>query len=962
MASPDLPPGENPRHPIWMRSANRVTSTPYVGARPGPGALPKSHAPANRSAASWVAVLRRSLALSAQLLLALLPFGRAAHAQTAWYEGFEGPRTSWRDAGGDTRYQIQDHRRARGEAHTGQRCERLTLVSHGGTRVYVAHDIGKPRVIDDLLPSVWVKSDRPGAQLAARVVLPRNTDPRTGRPLTVLVAGSSYTQVGRWQQLRIDEISRLLARQVPALRSELGPQVEPGGAYLDRLLLNVYGGPGTTTLWIDDLDIAGYVEAANVFRATSRGAGVAAEPAGTLVGRDVSPRSRVRLVGSTLHVDGRPFFPRVIQHRGESLSVLKQLGFNAVWLEKPASVEQLAEASSLGLWLIAPPPGFAGGDGEHREAATDAGGLGPQFGPVLAWDLGHDLGENRLASTRLAAETVHQADRHVGRPLICEPLENLRGYSRQVDLLLVGRRPLGSSLELADYAEWIRRRPRLATPGTPIWTRVQTEPAPELRQQLAALDPAATPPRWVASEQIRLLALVALAAGSRGLVFESQSRLDASDPQTRYRAMALELLNLELGLIAGWAASGDVIPSTKTNVPEVTATALRAGRSHLLLPIWLGRGSQFVPSQAASHGVSLVVPGVPEDSGAYRIVPGRLRPLRPDRVAGGKRVTLGEFGLTDLVLIGHDRLLLDRLSRNAAAVGPRASALARHLAARNLEFVEDVVRRVGSVAPPETGALLRAARQNVQRCDGSLSARDDATAYDYARRAMRSLRLIQRSTWERAIESATSPLVTPATVGFATLPWQGPLTDRITASRPGPNRLAAGGFENLDAMLAAGWRHYRHWCEEVETSAGVVPEVVHRGFAGLRMTAVAGDPDQPPEMIEVPPVWITTPGVPLEAGQLVRIQGFVDIPRPITGSVDGLMIFDSFSGEALAERIGQTRGWQPFVLYRAAPFSGVMRVSFALTGLGEVRLDDVSIQVLEPGANRVAGRPRPFAR
>jgi len=36
-----------------------------------------------------------------------------------------------------------------------------------------------------------------------------------------------------------------------------------------------------------------------------------------------------------------------------------------------------------------------------------------------------------------------------------------------------------------------------------------------------------------------------------------------------------------------------------------------------------------------------------------------------------------------------------------------------------------------------------------------------------------------------------------------------------------------------------------------------------------------------------------------------------------------------------------------------------MRVTFALTGLGEVKLDDVSVQVLEPAGQRVTALPRP---
>jgi hypothetical protein len=59
------------------------------------------------------------------------------------------------------------------------------------------------------------------------------------------------------------------------------------------------------------------------------------------------------------------------------------------------------------------------------------------------------------------------------------------------------------------------------------------------------------------------------------------------------------------------------------------------------------------------------------------------------------------------------------------------------------------------------------------------------------------------------------------------------------------------------------------------------------------------------------------------------------------------LIVDSLTGEALADRIGKTKGWQQFALYRVAPQSGTICVTFALPGLGEVRLDDVFIQTVE---------------
>ena len=61
------------------------------------------------------------------------------------------------------------------------------------------------------------------------------------------------------------------------------------------------------------------------------------------------------------------------------------------------------------------------------------------------------------------------------------------------------------------------------------------------------------------------------------------------------------------------------------------------------------------------------------------------------------------------------------------------------------------------------------------------------------------------------------------------------------------------------------------------------------------------------------------------------------------------MIIDSLGGEPLAERIGETSGWRQFALYRAAPSSGNLTVTFALTGLGEVCIDDVSVRVVRRG-------------
>ncbi len=898
------------------------------------------------------------------ILAAAWGLGGPAWSQpTAWYEGFEGPEVSWKLVGGNAQYRVDLHQRLRGEAHTGDGCERLRVTGAGGTEVYFGHEVGHPRVIDDLLPTVWVRADRPGMQLAAQVVLPRSRDPRTGAPVSTLLQGTSYTTVGRWQQLRLEGIPRLLDRKTPLLRTQLGPGLDPREAYVERVLLNVYGGPGATNLWIDDLDLAGYVGpppgsteppvrapvpdwwAPAVAPATVE----SPEPA-QAAGRGPEPTHRVKVIGSALTINGRPLFPRVIQHQGEPFAWLKQLRFNAVWLPRIPTAEMLQEADRLKLWLVCPPP-------RRPEWMPPEGAkapvpeIGPEYDRVLAWDLGSGLGSRQLPAIEHWAEQVRTADRRQsGRPLVCRPTGELRAYSRSVQFLILGRDPLGSSLELSHYDTWLRQRPRLARPGTPVWTSIPTQPAEGLQQQWSALGHAgglsALP-----SEQVRLLVYTAIAAGSRGLVFESRSPLSASDPDTRQRALTAELLNLEIDLAEPWAAAGSLVDAVPGSEPGIVAAELQAERARLLVAVWSAPRSQHVAGQAAGRGVSFVVPGVPESCEAYQLLPGGVPPLVYKRVALGMRVTLDEFGLTGLVLLTQDPRAMTELTRRAGEIGKRAAEVQRELAWTKLQTVAEVSKQISSrIGPvPQAAEWMTQARRNLQQCDALLAARDAANAYVYADRAMRSLRLLERAQWDRAVAPLRSPVVSPAAVFYQTLPAHFALAARITGSQPSGNLLPGGDFEDVAGMFQSGWQHVQHATPGIESTGDLTPAAAHSGRFGLRLEARPAPSTQAPALVESPPVWLVSPSVAVEAGQLLRIQGWVQVPKPITGSVDGVMIVDSLAGEPLAERVYRTAGWERFALYRVAPRAGPMSVAFVLTGLGEVWLDDVTIEPLLPG-------------
>ena len=395
------------------------------------------------------------------------------------------------------------------------------------------------------------------------------------------------------------------------------------------------------------------------------------------------PQPVAHLNGSVLLADAEPIFPRIIQYQGEPLPLLKQLGFNAVWLPELPAAALREESQRLGLWLVCPPPRPAPADlpePRRRRWENSAPNSSASWPGILGCDL---IGE-QLAGVKRWAEQVHAADSHQHRPLLCWPRNELRAYSRQVDLLVIDRRPLGSSLELADYGAWVRRQPRAAGHARLDHRADAAQRGPP--PSTPALQPGRPLPAAVSGDQMRLMVYTAISAGSRGLIFLSRSPLNATDPDTRRRAMDLELLNLE----CNWSSldrcravrrhrgnrpsGGPAREAGNQRQPEPAghdwaehrfparqARNRRTPRLARHAPVcpespppcckWVVPGWCFpsgarpcrpcATSQATTDTVTLVVPGTPEATLAYEVLLGRLEPLRKKRGTGGIKVTSG---------------------------------------------------------------------------------------------------------------------------------------------------------------------------------------------------------------------------------------------------------------------------------------------------------------------------------
>ena len=188
---------------------------------------------------------------------------------------------------------------------------------------------------------------------------------------------------------------------------------------------------------------------------------------------------RVEQRGGQVSVDGKPFFFRAIRHTGTPLHVLRQAGFDTLWLPPDASDDLLADANRDG-WLIVPtiPLAPARSDDETRvnvdRTAEELDSFIRKFGTadVLFWDLGGGrTGEDERRVFR-TCEAIRRNDPR--RPRGADVWDGFSAYSSYLDVIGAHRWPLFTSLDMTKYRDWLTQRHTLtATPRATFWTWVQ---------------------------------------------------------------------------------------------------------------------------------------------------------------------------------------------------------------------------------------------------------------------------------------------------------------------------------------------------------------------------------------------------------------------------------------------------------------------------------------------------------
>jgi hypothetical protein len=859
------------------------------------------------------------------------------HAQ--FRDTFESTQSAWSLAAADAGVKVLSQERTFRQSRSGSGSEYLRLAVGTGTYVHLTYSLGKAPVIAELEPSLWIKSDKPNLQVMARLVLPRTTDRGTGKPLTTLLNGDTYTDVGQWQQLHIKDILRRLdGPELIRLRREFGPSVDVRGAQIDLLVINAYSNPGNIQLWVDDIEIKGFVnqDDATVNAARPMANSLNEEPGAPST---ASSEPGAEIQGSILMVKGRPFMPRIIQHQGEPLAWLQSLGFNAVKFNASPSPALLNEAQRLGLWIVAPPP-FADASAPPPEA----------YRSVLAWSLGTRLVDRDVPFTRDLASEVRSIDPQRQRPLLAGADCELAEYSRLATLLLLDRRTNGTSCELGEQREWLKDRQKLARPGTPFWGTVHTQPALALEQQLALFGRDALNPNDADLDQLRLTMYSHLAAGVRGILFPSENALSIDTVPAAMRTDALRLLNYELRLVEPWISGGQLTDELTSPEAGVHAAVWQTERSRLLLITQRAASQQYVTPPAPRNQFTLLVPGAPAASHAYQVTTAGLRQLRSSLATGGLRITVDEAQSSSLVVVTHDPLVIHFLNRTLTEIKSDATRLRHDLAVRRQLQITEIDQRLTAAGHPlkDSAAWLRDAESNLSQAQRMLSTGDFPSAQGFVMKAEQLQARLRRGHWEQTAVGFHAPSASPCIAQFTTLPLHWQLADKLRGATWAANSQAAGDFESLEQMTKAGWKNYTRLPDDVKSEVSLSLVNPHSGRSALRLAAAPRDVRQMPGPLERPLVWITSSPVPVREKQIARITGWAYVPQAIVGSHDGLLIFDSIGGPDLADRLRLTRGWRQFTIYRAVPESGSLIITFALTGLGEAWLDDVQVNLLDP--------------
>ncbi len=665
-------------------------------------------------------------------------------------DGFETPEPVWRREHTDATIDLIAHDRSDRAAYEGKLSERFQFQAEPGSAFYVSYPLPRIPVTDLLSVALQVRANRAGIRLFVRVVLPEDVDPETRAPSFLLVPGTVFDRVDRWQRLEVFRLPESVEEQARVLRVSSRRPVSLKGAYVDCAVVNLMGGQGGAEVFLDDLTVAP-VPAEVLASWTPPGeaaddappadeadvpAAAAAPPADPAArGRyDEIRLDRDRL--SRLGEDRRRhlWIPTAVEAPGADVSELRRYGFDMLVDAVDADPSRFQEAVDRGFRLIprlSPTAADAGIEGPLSEVR------GFPFAAATAfWMLGRDLGRNRevkvrdaeLARVRKLIRGIRDLPPDASRLTMGEVRGDLPLYARSplnLDAIAIPTNHWAADQGQNEFFRFLVQRRDLtakANIGQPFWATIPAAPSPGLQAAIWGEEP---PPAWGVPrplpEHLRTMSYLALAAGYRGLILQGDA--DLTRPAGRALLIEAGLLNMEIDLVEGILAQQEgpipifdvydpwpselppagSLPSTKVQLkPELKpkssykAAGIKArGRGTLLLLSDRSDYVQFQPTQMATRDL-VIQTTLTQGTEAFEISPGGVEVLEHRRVPGGTFVNVDEFDTTALILCTSDMELKDRVETAILRARPTAVQLAIEQAEARIQEVAEINGRLAA--------------------------------------------------------------------------------------------------------------------------------------------------------------------------------------------------------------------------------------------------------------------------
>ncbi|WP_406699824.1 hypothetical protein V5E97_13340 [Singulisphaera sp. Ch08] len=928
-------------------------------------------------------------------------------------DGFESPRPIWRQEQTDATINLQAHERSSRAAHSGRTAERFHFTAGIGSSFFYSYPLPKVVVPENLKVELFVRSNRVGVRIYGRVVLPKDIDPNTGQPSFVMIPGTGYENNDRWQRIELTSLRPSIERQARVLRAATSRPVDVEGAYLERVVVNLFGGMGETEVFLDDLEIS------PVPQETVAALNKPEAPSPTLPDPASNPETPTAVPVSTARVkldsmnklmrrgnDNRDYdwLVTAIDAPDADVAQLSHFGFDVLADKVDADPQRIKDAVKWGFLLMPDLDATLEGKPIEPERMFAAAKNYPFRDHVAFWNLGNHLGSaldlesrkhelERIRTAVAALRGLPQNVSHLTTAGVDGELPLFANGPKRISIMTISPNAWASAQEPIDTYKFLKQRRDLTALSNlegNFFTWLPATPPLSVQTSIWGHD---QPPAWgkprVQPEQVRLFSYLALAAGYRGIGFRGDA--DLTTDEGRPLLIECAFLNEEIDLMESILANGKgpiplfdtfdldpptlpplgsaptlQVPKTKELKPhpsiKAAGIATQDQKGMLLLVADFAGGAQFQPSQMAKHNLNITIPA-PESAQAFEISPGDVKAIEArERVPGGIRITLPDFGVTSLVLVTTDHGMADRLLNAISGVRPRACQLAIEQARSQLRMVEETTNRliadghtlydpndsklaplpVGSRPPNEEEKLLKLADSMIKTAQENFERMEYPLAWSEARRAGRTLRHLMFAQWSKGYADMAKlvapeppkpprtrqgrmsvdelkaeqevarnrtpmllmPLASPPLVSYNSLPQHYIWLDWMARSF-GASLLRGGSFDNHSELESAGWINQSYQLDGINSHVSTVPSDDDPDQRFLKMTVEPAENrsiDSFAPFFDFPAAAIRTPPIRVTAGQFLRISVLVQKANPSTPGQGGIIITDSIGGEALQFR------------------------------------------------------------